>query len=233
VDSEGLPNFVSAGTGLSVSVDGSSTPVKIDIDGYYQHIISNTVLSSLDVSSVIFIYAEKTSLQVPTLGKTTIRPAYSFEAPSAPASGQHWFDISIGKMKLWNGSAWELKQRVFIAEVETDADSVTDVLTYSLKGRFVSGWFAVSANTQYEKDHMLGSVPLEITLFGATSAAGENCHKAGYYHNGTSGYGGMVWGIDETLLIINDASNFDYPIRYGATTSAATGYYRFMAKRGW
>jgi len=163
-----------------------------------------------------------------------LKPVYAYVAPSSPASDQHWYDLSVGKMKRYTGSAWELKQRIFIAGVETDEDSVTDIETLALKGRYESGWFAVSANTKYEKDHMLGVQPLENCLYGATHDDGSDCHKVGYYDDGSNCYGGMVWGIDELCLCINDdTSGFDYPIRYGVSTSAASGYYRFIAKRGW
>jgi len=207
----------------------------MDIDGYYQHIITNTSMTGLTAGIVNYIYSEKASSGlVPTLDKSELKPVYSYIAPSSPSSDQHWYDISIGKMKRWTGSAWELKQRIFIAAVETDGSSVTGVETLALKGRYESGWFAVSANTKYEKDHMIGVIPLEICLFGATDSDGANCHKVGYYDDGSNCYGGMVWGIDDLSLLINDdTSGFDYPIRYGASTSAASGYYRFIAKRGW
>jgi len=59
VDSDGFPNYISAGTGLAINGDGSSTPIKMDIDGYYQHIITNTSLTSLAASSTNYVYAEK------------------------------------------------------------------------------------------------------------------------------------------------------------------------------
>ncbi len=116
VDSDGLPDYISAGTGFSVNISGGTTPIKMDIAGYYQHITTNTSILSLT----------------------------------------------------------------------------------------------------------------------ASSSSGANCHRVVYYDNGTDTYGGMVWNIDEICLSVNDdTSGFDYSIRYGASTSATSGYYRLFVKRGW
>jgi len=235
LDANGFPDYLSAGTGLAVDVDGSTSEIVMDICGYFQFIDSDTSISGLTASTTNYLYAEKAESGFePDLGFTTLKPVYSYQEPSSPSTDQHWYDLARGVMKRWTGSEWEEVERIFIGEAETDASSVTDVVAYTLKGRYDSGWFAVSANTKYEKDHCLGCIPLDIELLGATDSDGANCHKVGYYDDGSNCYGGMVWDIDETMLNINDdTSGFDYPIRYGASTSSTSGYYRFIARRGW
>ncbi len=205
------------------------------IGGYSQYILSNTSISSLTASSTCYLYAEKASSGfTPTLGHTIIAPIYSYTAPGSPATGQHWYDLAHGVMLLYDGAEWDEAQRIFIGECVTDGSSVTSVTAYALKGRYDSGWFAVSANTKYSKTHNLGCIPLHIELLGATDSSGANCHKVGYYDDGSNTYGGMVWNITTTAFDINDdTSGFDYPIRYGASTSSASGYYRVIATRGW
>ena len=46
-------------------------------------------------------------------GITTLPPIYSAAAPSTPAVDQHWFDLSSTTMKVWSGSKWLEKVRVF------------------------------------------------------------------------------------------------------------------------
>ena len=236
VDSNGMPDYFSAGTGLAVDITASEEDeILMDIAGYTQFILENTSISSLTASSTCYLYAEKAaSGYTPTLGHTTLAPVYAYIAPSSPSTGQHWYDLARGIMFSYDGADWEEVERIFIGECVTDASSVTSVTAYALKGRYDSGWFAVSANTKYSKSHNLGCIPLDMELLGATSTAGANCHKAGYYDNGSNTYGGMIWNITNTSFDINDnTSGFDYPVRYGASTSAASGYYRVIARRGW
>jgi len=233
-DANGMPNYLSVGTGLAVNVSGATTSIKMDISGYYQHIISDTSISSLTASSTCWLYAEKASSGfVATLGHSVLQPVYSYIAPGSPSTDQHWFDLSLGVMKRYTGSAWETKDRIFIGKAITGSSTVTSVTAFALKGRYESGWFAVSANTKYDLNHNLGLNPLHVELFGATSSAGANCHRSVYFKDGPSTYGGMVWNITDTGLSVNDnTSGFDNPIRYGASTSASSGYYRVVATRG-
>ena len=88
------------------------------------------------------------------------------------SEGSHWFDLSTMTMKVWNGSAWVPKQRVFIGEAVTDGSGVTSVITYALQGRYSSGRFPVTANTNYTKSHNIGAAPETIVLRGASTAGG-------------------------------------------------------------
>lgn len=74
-----------------------------------------------------------------------------------PLVNQHWFDLNAMQMKVWNGSSWETKQRVFLGEAVTGASSVTSAITYALQGRYESEVFAVTKNTNYTKSHNIGT----------------------------------------------------------------------------
>ncbi len=47
-----------------------------------------------------------------TFGATTLQPTYGTVAPSAPAAGQHWFDVSSSTMKVFQ-TTWQPVIRVF------------------------------------------------------------------------------------------------------------------------
>lgn len=47
-----------------------------------------------------------------TFGATTLQPTYGTVAPSAPAVGQHWFDVSSSTMKVFQ-TTWQPVIRVF------------------------------------------------------------------------------------------------------------------------
>ena len=232
-DSSGYPNFLSAGTGLAVNLAASEVKLELDIAGYYQALEEDTVIEDLYASTTNYLYAEKGEEETPSFGRTNLEPIYAYTEPATPSTDQHWLDLAAGKMKRFNGSNWEEKQRIFIGEAVTDEDSVTEVVNYALRGSYDSSWFAVEDNTAYTKEHNLGMIPLEIELFGATNSSGANMHKVDYYHNGTSGYGGRVGSITRLDLSINGTSGYDYPIAYGSGSSADSGYYRIVVKRGW
>jgi len=233
VDGNGCANFISVGTGLSVNIDAAPMPVFMDIDGVIQKIEADTSISSLTASSLCYLYADKGSGSAPTLGHTTLKPVYSLTAPATPATDQCWFDLSAKCMMRYTGSVWEPKQRIFIGEATTDGSSVTAVVSYALRGIYDSSWFSVAANTQYTKTHNLGMPPLDIQLFGATAdAPPANVHRVIFFNDGTNGKGGQVGAITELDLKLNASSGFDYPLFY-LNTSATSGYYRVIARRGW
>jgi hypothetical protein len=61
-----------------------------------------------------------------TYGFTTVAPVFgpidpfqtTIPFPTIPATGQHWFDTSSMTMKVWSGSSWTPKIRVFAAKIE-------------------------------------------------------------------------------------------------------------------
>lgn len=48
-------------------------------------------------------------------GFTTLPPVFSAVSPTSPAPDQHWFDTSNTCMKVWDGTRWVEKIRVFAA----------------------------------------------------------------------------------------------------------------------
>ena len=52
-----------------------------------------------------------------TRGITTLIPISQLEAPTSPSFDQHWFDLTTTKMKVWNGSKWQEKVRLFAGQV--------------------------------------------------------------------------------------------------------------------
>lgn len=226
-------DFIQPGVGLAVQIN-ADIEIEMDIKGYFQNITESGGSGGLPASSTCYIYAQRSEDSlVPSISRTTLKPVYSFLAPLSPATDQHWYDLAENQMKRWGGSDWQEVSRIFIGEAETDATSVTSTTTYAIKGRYDSGWFGVNANTKYTITHNLGRLPLNVELYGATDINGANCHKVGYYQDNGAGYGGMIWDVNEKTVAVNDdTSGFDFPIRYGASTSASSGFYRVVVATG-
>lgn len=85
---------------------------------------------SLDDSTSYYFYVDRDATTgALTYNKSTLVPIYESEEPKNPVSDQHWFDLSIFKMKVYNGSSWDIKQRIFIGEI--DGSDFYNVVTYS------------------------------------------------------------------------------------------------------
>ncbi len=133
-DAEGRPDYVTAGVGLSVNVDGSVTPVSMIIDGKLQTIPSLVNVPGLANDAVSFIFAEQGAGTAPTLGSVALvagvsAPLYAYKAPSTPVVNDHWFDLAANRMKRFNGVAFEDRKRIFIAVAIAAGGAVTAVVT--------------------------------------------------------------------------------------------------------
>lgn len=53
-----------------------------------------------------------------TFGYTTVSPSFGITLPVSPVLDQHFFDLNDYKMKVWNGSTWKTKIRVFAGRVQ-------------------------------------------------------------------------------------------------------------------
>jgi hypothetical protein len=54
------------------------------------------------------------------LGSAALPCRYDYKAPGAPATDQHWFDLSVGRMMRWDGAVWEEVERIFLGYIRTD-----------------------------------------------------------------------------------------------------------------
>jgi hypothetical protein len=68
-------------------------------------------------------------------------------------NNQHWFDLNTMTMKVWNGTSWETKQRVFIGEADTSGN----VTTYALQGKYESEVISIAAASTYTRSHNIGT----------------------------------------------------------------------------
>lgn len=136
----GAPNFVSA-SGLNVSLDGSAINVLLafaygfDDKGAVDYINKISTLISnawtLPSNSTVYLYIDRDiSTGLISYNYSSLEDLYQKATPTAVLD-QHWYDLNECKMKRYNGSAWEVKQRIFVAKAVTTADATT-LTTYPL-----------------------------------------------------------------------------------------------------
>lgn len=135
-DSSGNPNFLTA-SGLTISIDGSAKPVILAFaNGFSPTQGTVDVLDKIDslisaawtlpASNTCYLYIDKDiSTGLLSYGYTTSADQYLKAAPSSPVLDQCYFNTNEMKMYHYNGSAWEVKQRIFVASVVTTASAAT------------------------------------------------------------------------------------------------------------
>jgi hypothetical protein len=243
VDSNGQANFLGIGSGLSVNLAATTTPVVVafaegfDAAGEVDYVgrITADVSSAwggLAASATNFLYIDRnTSTGALTYGATTLAPAYQYGGNPSTGTGQHTFRIDQMTMYVGNGSTSSVVQRVFVGEAVTNASSVTSVTAYALRGRYDSGRFAISASSTYAKAHNIGTTP-RIFLKGATSAGGALADfRAALGFDGTNNYGCGVYGLDH-LSVTVAASSYPHVVT-GINTVAVAVEANLTAERGW
>jgi hypothetical protein len=183
VDVNGQANFLQIGTGLSINLLASATPLILafaygfdtkygQID-YVSSITSDQTAfwSNLPANkSFIQLYIDRNlSTGVLTGGYTERETVYGIAPPHFDT--QHWYDYSNTTfMKVSNGTSWSNVQRIMVGECTTDASSVTSVICYAIQGKYESDIFAITAVSTTLKSHNIGVMPRETKLRLANSS---------------------------------------------------------------
>jgi hypothetical protein len=131
VDASGNPAFLTVNAGLDLNILGGTTPVVMFIAGKWQTLSSNVVIT-LAASKNQFIYATQdvaaAAMVVGDFGASEYPPDYDYVAPAAPATDQHWFDLSTNTMKRYSGAAWVAFNRIFIGVVRTSGAAIDGIV---------------------------------------------------------------------------------------------------------
>jgi len=92
---------------------------------------------------------------------------------------QIWYSIPKGRAQLTTGStgAATNKKIVFVGECVTSDGSVTSVTPYALNGEYAAHRFAVSASTNYTKNHNIGTELILAQAAASTSGGGVLADK--------------------------------------------------------
>jgi hypothetical protein len=182
---DGYPDFLVAGSGLSINILASSTPLIIAFAYNFNKLFGQidfvksidqdipSAWSALPANQTCYLYIDRNiETGVLSYGYSLLAPIYEKLPPGTPTADQHWFDLNTFYMKRWSGTAWDVKQRVFVGECTTDASSVTSVICYAIRGKYRQR-FAVSALQTYNLNHNLGVKPDYVSLLGATTVGGD------------------------------------------------------------
>lgn len=113
----GKPDFFSLPGGTNIRLLASSgVPFQYYVSGIQRTLIANVDLALTDNANN-FIWVNSAG----TLGRSALPCRYSFDAPGAPATDQHWFNLGANHMYRWDGAAWASVDRIFIGYSRVDS----------------------------------------------------------------------------------------------------------------
>ena len=186
VDTSGLPNFISIGTGLAVNIAATTTPIKIHAAGgevsndRIGTISADTSITGLTANSTNYLYADVALNGVVTLSANIV--AHLEQFGGTPAVTNNLLTFNIGEMKGYTGNGATAPQtwRVPIGEAITGAATVTSVVNYALNGVYDSGYTTPlpALGTLISKNSNIGTYA-EISLYKLKCITTDNGYAVG------------------------------------------------------
>lgn len=134
-NSGGKYSFLS-GDGLSVIIDGSTTPVVLTLaDGFnengakdYVETINKKISAwTLPGNTTSYLFVERSLSRALSYDSVTIKPVFADSLSSGIPVDSHIFNTLEQKMYMYNGTEWKAVVRVFIAAVTTNSTDVTKI----------------------------------------------------------------------------------------------------------
>lgn len=134
-NSGGKYSFLS-GDGLSVIIDGSTTPVVLTLaDGFnengakdYVETINKKISAwTLPGNTTSYLFVERSLSGALSYDSVTIKPVFADSLSSGIPVDSHIFNTLEQKMYKYNGTEWKAVVRVFIAAVTTNSTDVTKI----------------------------------------------------------------------------------------------------------
>lgn len=170
VSSTGYANYITIGTGLSVNIAATTIPVKIHSAGgdisldRLGTISANTTIPGLTASAINYLIATVATDGTIALGKTVLEPIYQFAGTPSVVLDQYTFNIAEMKMYVGNGTTASQVWAVCIGRAITDATTVTNLVNFSLNGRFITPASALLVGaTSTGVNHWIGHNLLAVT----------------------------------------------------------------------
>jgi hypothetical protein len=232
VDASGNPNYLAAGSGATIDVNGNSIPLTYFVGGVYQQINSQLAITATTPASdtaYFIIVKQDTSNANPVnsdLVATNIVPAYQYTAPtcsaSATATNPHfWYDLSSNTAK-WcttNGGSFSAQASLVLGvAVVSSSPAVVAVLSepyrlnpykrYEVFGNGSEGALTVTGTSTVNNMHQYNFVLVD---------GGTLTHSAG------ATMGLFITSQNPVLLISSGAISVNAKGASGGTGGTGTG----------
>lgn len=256
VDSNGLPAFggSTGGTTVTTTAISASAPLVVsaangfNAQGAVNNIgqsTSNLAFSGLSTNGTMYLYVD-IAAGVLTPGAGTLVPAYQPGGTYSITNNQFTFNQSEMVGKVGNGSAAVQTNRVYVGQVTVAGNVVTAIVWYALQGQYIGPYNTPlpGTATAMSQNHNIGVVPESYDLV-LECVSGELGYQAGVKIKGHSiftsdGSGRLPMSL--TVTRVNSASitgasspmaSVNQTSGAGATLTAASWKWKFIASRGW
>lgn len=168
---DGRPNFLEAGAGLTVKMLGAEAPVVMvfaygNAQGgpldYIGSVIDDSSLhfDNLPANDTSYLYVDRDpSSGVLTTGASTIKPIYSPKEPSNPAVGMHWFQIGTGLMHVCTSATSGGTQRQDVSDttgVISGGDATGGAKENAFDGDTGTNWASSQTGTNVFSNAYIG-----------------------------------------------------------------------------
>jgi len=226
-------------TTLSFKIDDGTTyqPLLITYaDKTQQTLTSLANITGLSTNGTYTIIKEKDSATAVAVASSTITQGKTFEA--SPTDGDYHCLTATGLQTFKRVSdAWVETQYVPIGTVTVAGGVISAVSTkpYNQNGydrpyKYDSGWFAVSASSNYTKTHNLGTSNIKYIVLIADDANGTNQRPVhGYSSNFSTTSGGWA-ALTTSSTEIKITTGGTYIGLNASGYWINTGYYRILAE---
>jgi len=154
-------------------------------------------------------------------------PVESYVAPSTPATGQLWLDISTVPAipKKYNGSAWIVTQFVKLGQFTRSAGVIGTPISYALSGKF-RGEIIVNASITYPVNCNIGShYKLYTSIYNLTGIVGSELSATEEYFLSDGISGNLGNGVLPKIQSGNNVVNICGPSSNIVFHSLSTGNY--------
>lgn len=256
VDSNGFPNFITAGSGLAVNIAATAVPVVLTAAngcGLYGNrdrinaIVADISITGLADNATNYLYATLNSDGSVTLGTSSESPVYQFGGSYSNTLNKFVFNIAEMKGHVGDGSGNAQEYRVYIGEAVTSSGSVTSVVNYALMGRYQSANTSLTGSpaTLYTFSHNIGvqkvtsNVMLVNTTEDANYSVGDMVEPQAYYASSDTAQPSIRLSNRNTLSCRSGGVGVNGWVIPNATSAApnqptTTSWNLFVtAERGW
>lgn len=137
IEHQELPRFITKSNTNVINFNTEQSPTIVSLahgDTDYLLIEDTSIASAwsgpFETGSYYWLYWDidlETSER--TFGHTQVEPSFGETLPPSPVLDEHFFDLNINKMLVWDGSKWQEKIRVF-------AGTLDESLTLNPKGNY-------------------------------------------------------------------------------------------------
>jgi hypothetical protein len=167
VDTNGYPNFATAGTGRSINISALTNPIKIHAAGGHTNrlvkLLSDMTISGLAANALNYCYFDVASDGTITGGATVVPPEYINGVPDTAfptwdsASKGSGIDLTNGNLTATrNGTAWA-NSTVYSSKTVKSGKVYAEITVGATSGGYIH--IGLSANNTYQAD-AIGTNPV-------------------------------------------------------------------------